>query len=282
MPKSVLQFFKINWKMKVLYWLWIWVVLSLFLALELENDIIQTNNWLIQTEQQFNKDIETAHRTTARYMAKAIGLCIKSRYNEHKFENLEEMTKIISECGAEHRSWWLTWDFFVFDRVSRTMVFDGSSDCMKGWEWRPFDFIFEKNNKKEVGECWMHKDKWLCIQAIEKLYSIWDTDYNSNIYILFDEDFERLESSVIPSLSNWFKGKLWAGGVFSLDNLQLQIVMWTQKDEVMAHYQPTISKYTELKNNTNEVNAKINFILWSVVILSILMFFFTTLILKQD
>lgn len=276
MVKTIKSFLQIEWKMKLLYLLWVFIIIWLFLAMEVEVIINNINNLSTTTASWYIQSIEKNNRSTARYMAVWIWECIK----QHNFSTIWEMEDVIRMCWAEHRSWWPTWDFFVFDRVSRTIVYDWSPDCMKDWELRAFDYMLEKNNKEDVWECWMHQDRWLCVSAIEKLYNLWNTDDKSNIYWKFDDSYEWLESYVIPSLTYWFKWPIWNKWVFNLNNIQLQIVVWTQKDEVMSEYKEVGENYNLLNENINKVNFLIHITLWWVVIISIIMFFITTLILK--
>lgn len=234
---------RVNWKAWLSYLIWMSIIAMFYSDLDMENK--WKTIWTTQLEA-----IESNARYTARAMVKWIWECIKKEYQNKPFTSIKDMEEKISLCGADHRSGWPTWDFFVFDRVSRTMVFDWSSDCMKGWEWRDFDFSKEYNylqEKKEVWECWMHTDQNLCVTAIKDLYQIWNTDELSNIYWKFDDDYEWLESYVIPSLSEWFNWRLWAWWVFSINNAQLQIVVWTQQDEVMNFYKKSIELFVDIE-----------------------------------
>ena len=197
--------------------------------------IIWTIYWTFREVVRIN--IENTTRDSARQMAKWIWDCIYKEIKHHDFSSISEMMQTIHNCWSEFRSWWPTWDFFVFDRISKKMVYDGSPDCMKWWANRPFywknEVAYLKDSLAEW-ECWMHQDKEQCKNAIYDLYNIGNTDKYSKIRWQFDDSHEWLESYVIPWMRMWLSGIIWKSWTKDDDNIQLQIVMWTQKDEIFA------------------------------------------------
>ena len=251
-----------NWKAKSLYALWILFVIWIMQIMNLET-----------TKENAKNDIENFARSNARYIAKGIWECIKSEVDTNWYTSKYDLQIITKNCWAEHRSWWPTWDFFVVNLADKTMFYDGSPDCLKGWELRPFDANKEKyyieNNIKEW-ECWMHQNPLLCMKAIWNLINIKTTDSNSKIYWQFDDSIEWLESYTIPTNSSWFKWPIWLGWVSNEDNIQLMVVVWTQKDEV----------YSQFTNVFDYWNKTENIIVFMALIFCV-MLFITTLALKK-
>lgn len=230
------------------------------------------------TFQTAQNDMESFARTEARYMAKWIWECIKSW-----IENWYPLLTTIYNCWANHRSWWESWDFFVFDRIAKKMIYDWSPDCLKWWISRSFDNEFEKIfTGTNQWECYMHHNREQCISAINDLYNIWDTDNNSNIWWQFDDSPEWLESYVIPEVRKWFNWIIWNNWIKTWNNMQLQIVMWTQKDEVYKNFKNTILEYK--KTLDEKINLLKQLILYVriIVILMIIMAFLNVIILKYN
>lgn len=258
----------IDIKSKSMYLFGILWIISLFI-------IWQEYNKSEDIKNNMSLEIEQNARYNARNIAIWIWECIKWQIKD--YTNIKDIKNIIKFCGSAFRSWWPTWDFFVFDRISKTMFYDWSPDCMKLWNWRDFNPIKEKefllNNKKEW-ECYAHSDQKLCLSAISNLYNIGNTDINSKIYWKYDDSIEWLESYVIPSLWEWFNWNIWEWWVFNINNLQLQIVMWTQEDEVMLHFKNNI-KVEKFINNITIILSFITFICWC-------MYFMLTLLIKES
>ena len=198
------------------------------------------------------RDIEEYTRKQARYAAKSIWKCIQWEVEKNWFKTTDEMLLTIRNCGAEYRNGWDTGDFFVFDRISKRMVYDNSPDCLKGWVNRFFYDRYEEDwleNNKQKGECWMHENKEQCEKAIGRLYNVWTTSKQSKIRWQFDDSSEWLESYVIPSMSEWFNGAIGQWGTFNNDqkNVQLQIVVGSQKDEVLSNFENSKKEFNDNK-----------------------------------
>jgi len=164
------------------------------------------------------------------------------------------------------------------------MIYDNSPDCMKGWEFRDFDFEKEKIYLawwKEKWECFMHSNKEMCVNAIKDLYNIWNTNQYSNIVWGFDNSDEWLESAVIPNLSIWFSGELWKNWVKATDNIQLQVVIWTQKDEALSYFENSKKELENVSNNVEDFIHNIMAIMWIITIICGWMYLLLTLIIKE-
>lgn len=271
-----------NLKTKAVYILGvIWIIELFFLGQEYNKseEILKSpiNEILLQ-------DIEKSYRATARMQLNNIGNCIVKDIEEKGYKNIEEYLVSIHKCWSEARNGWITWDIFVFDRISKKMVYDNSPDCMKWWKFRDFNAELEKEyvlKGEEKGECFMHKDKNSCVKAIKELYNKWNTDMNSKLYWDFDESKEWLESYVIPSLSNWFQGKLWFNGVASKEDIQLQIVLWTQEDEALLNFRYSISNLKEISWDVTWFIDNVMVILSIITLNCWLMYLLLTIIIKQ-
>ncbi len=247
--------------------------------------LIQTRNLDIEKQKYIysidevkkttEKDIQNFARYEARNMAEAIWICIKNNIEEKWINEIGDMLPIISNCWAQHRSWWPTWDFFVFDRISKLMIFDNSPDCAKLWDFR--DFTYE-------WECSIHKDKIACWNAIKDLYNVWNSTRFDKIYWQFDDSIEWLESYVIPSLTKWFNwntGEFW---VIDKNNIQLEIVMWTQTDEVYKNFENSRDIFYKNKEHwLNYVNwIYITYIFLVILVCVLSIFTAITIKLKKE
>ena len=245
------------------------------------NEIIYSV-WIANTNLRI--DIENAHRWTARSMAYAIWDCLMKDIKENNLTTKEQFAHSFNKCWTEHRNWWVTWDPFLIDTVSMTMIADWSPDCLKGWEWRsvnPSNELIWIKNWEQQWECWMHSDPKLCQEAITKLYNIRNTDEWSWVYWKFDDDYEWLESYTIPTRTTWFNWPIWKGWVFDKDNMQLMIVMWTQQDEVMKRYEKTFGSIEYIKKAGATYKIWINIIIIEVMWLLFLMWLITILAVKK-
>ena len=229
-------------------------------------------------------NIEDAHRWTARAMAYAIWDCMMKDITDNKYTTIEEFSHSFNKCWIEQRNWGLTWDGFVVDTISMTMVADWSPDCLKGWEWRCFNHnkeLIRIKNWEQQWECWMHSDPKLCQEAIAKLYNIRNTDEWSWIYWKFDDSYEWLESYTIPTRTTWFNGSIWKGWVIDKDNIQLMIVVWTQEDEVMKRYEKSFNSVNYIEKMVGTYKMWINIIMLKVMWLLFLMWVITILAVKK-
>ena len=121
----------------------------------------------------------------------------------------------------------------------------------------------------------------MCYEAIKDLYNIWNTNQYSNIAWKFDNSDEWLESYVIPNLTIWFNWELWKNWVKTTDNIQLQIVMGTQKDEALSYFW---NSKTELENVSNSVEyfiKNIMVVMWIITAICWWMYLLLTLIIKE-
>lgn len=271
-----------NYKTKSIYILGIaWIIALFFIWQEYNaSENIKKTDYAIK----LNKDIELYTRANARFQAQNIANCIVKDVEQNKYTTLEQMMLSIHKCWAEARNGGLTGDIFVFDRISRKMVYDNSPDCMKGGEFRDFDFEKEKLyllQNKEKWECWMHSNKQMCVNAISNLYNIWNTNQYSKIYWKFDDGIEWLESYVIPTLTTWFNWNLGNGWIKTTDNIQLQIVMWSQKDEVMAYFETSQKSLEETTKEVSDFITNIMIIMWIITIICGWMYLLLTLIIKE-
>lgn len=281
-----------NYKTKSIYILGItWIIALFFIWQEynVKDYILQKfwfdKNYKNETIQiKINKDIEIYSRANARFQVQNIANCIVVDIEQNKYTTLEQMQLSIHKCWSNARNGGLTWDIFVFDRISRKMIYDNSPDCMKWWEFRDFDFEKEKIYLawwKEKWECSMHSNKNLCQKAIADLYNIWNTNQYSNIYWRFDDSDEWLESTVIPNLSIWFNWQLWQNWVKTIDNIQLQVVIGTQKDEALSYFENSKKELETLWNNTKDFIQNIMAVLWIITIICGWMYLLLTLIIKE-
>lgn len=274
----------VEWKSIVMFLILGGAIFLVTQAKYLQNEKDNYLNSISTVRHTAEQDIENFARYNSRAAAKWIWECIKYEIDKHWLKTINEMLETIRNCWSEYRSWWPTWDFFVFDRISWTIVYDWSYDCMKWGERRPFNYkleeIFLKNNQ-EKWECFMHQDKNKCLIAIKDLYNIWNTEENSKIYWKFDDSKEWLESYVIPKIANWFEWPIWEWWVFNSDNIQLQVVMWTQEDEVFKNFKTSWDTFE--KNKTywiNYITGIFNSYIYLVVLLC-LMSIITTIVIKK-
>lgn len=284
MTKEIRKSWKsFNYKTKFLYIMGIvWIILLFFMGWEYDKSekILNTN-----ISNKLEETIESIYREQARMQLKSISSCILEDIKDNNYKEITEYMLSIHKCWAEARNGWLTWDIFVFDRISKKMVYDNSPDCMKWWEFRDFNPELEKNyvlKGEEKWECFMHNDKKLCVSAMDKMYNIGNTDDKSYITWKFDGSEEWLESIVTPSISAWFSWRLWMNWVSVKWDIQLQIVLWTQKDEAFANFKWFTDDFNEIKTTTKEFVENIMNILWIILINSACMYLLMTLIVKEN
>ena len=271
-----------NYKTKSIYILGIaWIIALFFIWQEYNaSENIKKSDLKIQ----ITKDIEIYSRANARFQVQNIANCIVKDIEQNKYTTFEQMQLSIHKCWSNARNGGLTWDIFVFDRISRKMIYDNSPDCMKGWEFRGFDFEKEKVYLawwKEKWECFMHSNKEMCVNAIKDLYNIWNTNQYSNIVWGFDNYDEWLESAVIPNLTIWFSGELWKNWVKATNNIQLQVVIWTQKDEALSYFETSKKELENVSNNVEDFIHNIMAIMWIITIICGWMYLLLTLIIKE-
>ena len=271
-----------NYKTKSIYMLGIaWIIALFFIWQEYNaSENIKKSDLKIQ----ITKDIEIYSRANARFQVQNIANCIVKDIEENKYTTLDKMQLSIHKCWSNARNGWLTGDIFVFDRISRKMIYDNSTDCMKGWEFRDFDFEKEKiylAEWKEKWECFMHSNKDMCYEAIKDLYNIWNTNQYSNISWEFDNSPEWLESYVIPNLTVWFNWELWKNGVKTTNNIQLQVVIGTQKDEALSYFANSKKELENVSNNVEDFIKNIMVIMWIITIICGWMYLLLTLIIKE-
>ena len=271
-----------NYKTKSIYMLGIaWIIALFFIWQEYNaSENIKKSDLKIQ----ITKDIEIYSRANARFQVQNIANCIVKDIEENKYTTLDKMQLSIHKCWSNARNGGITWDIFVFDRISRKMIYDNSTDCIKGWEFRDFDFEKEKIYLawwKEKWECFMHSNKEMCITAIKDLYNIWNTNQYSNISWEFDNSPEWLESYVIPNLTVWFNWELWKNWVKTTNNIQLQVVIGTQKDEALSYFENSKKELETVSNNVEDFIKNIMVIMWIITIICGWMYLLLTLIIKE-
>lgn len=193
-------------------WLWnifVWVFIMLTIATLMYTDNI----------------IEKNAREQARLIAQWIWECINLQVKW--WETREDLSKISYECWALHRSWWITWDFFVVNLATKQFIYDWSPDCSKDWYNR---------HLTDAEECSLHSDSKECSSAIKVLKEWFNSNSQTMLSWKFDDAIEWLEWVVIPGERQWYEWPIWFGWIKNDKNTQLLVVMGTQSDEVFAQW----------------------------------------------